>query len=274
VREVDHGDGTMDPVGPSAWGRATAQDRDRPGARTTRWPVPADFPSPLASADPGLRSASAASSPAPPVTYPAARSCPCAGFALYARRGGQFQLEGDVPAVAIRHREGRVMTARTIRPAPQCVPTLPRQVDLTAFVEHLDRRPGRRPRRRAEPARPQSPDRRAGPRPVHPHRPRRAVVTAPSAPAGPPARRAAAILAAPEALPTRCAACSTLPRSRRSTRQPLPRLLPAQTTCEEARRPGLGRPGPPTGRPVPPAWYEMFVCSGGSGIRSMAVTPC
>jgi hypothetical protein len=92
-------------------GGPRAQDRDRPGPRTTRWPVPADFPPPLASADPGLRSASAVSSPAPPVTYPAARSCPCAGFALYARRGGQFRLEGDVPAVAIRHREGRVMTA-------------------------------------------------------------------------------------------------------------------------------------------------------------------
>jgi hypothetical protein len=211
-------------------GGPRAQDRDRPGPRTTRWPVPADFPPPLASADPGLRSASAVSSPAPPVTYPAARSCPCAGFALYARRGGQFQLEGDVPAVAIRHREGRVMTARTIRPAPQCVPTLPRQVDLTAFVEHLDL----------------------------------GTATAPSR----------GTCAATIARPPRCAACSTLPRSRRSTRQPLPRLLPAQTTCEEARRPGLGRPGPPTGRPVPPAWYEMFVCSGGSGIRSMAVTPC
>jgi hypothetical protein len=213
-------------------GGPRAQDRDRPGPRTTRWPVPADFPPPLASADPGLRSASAVSSPAPPVTYPAARSCPCAGFALHARRGGQFQLEGDVPAVAIRHREGRVMTAPDYPAGPAVC---------------------------ADPSPPGRPDRvRRAPRPPP------GTATAPSR----------GTCAATTARPPRCAACSTLPRSRRSTRQPLPRLLPAQTTCEEARRPGLGRPGPPTGRPVPPAWYEMFVCSGGSGIRSMAVTPC
>ncbi|TQM11009.1 hypothetical protein [Pseudonocardia kunmingensis] len=84
------------------------------------------------------------------------------------------------------------LSAWAVTQAPQRVPTLPRQVDLAAFVEHLDPdRDGDRAVARNLRGHNRRTDAAIRGRFTHIDLDAPAVVTPPSAPAGPPARRAA-----------------------------------------------------------------------------------